>query len=60
MFNVIEKKINWGGRELTLQTGKIGRQADGAVFVNYGETVVLATVVFSKILCCRKNSRRIF
>ena len=48
MFNVVEKKIMWEGKELTLQTGKIARQATGAVFATYGETVVLATVVASK------------
>lgn len=48
MFNIIEKKINWGGRELILQTGKIARQADGAVIAKYGDTQVLATVVYSK------------
>ncbi len=48
MFKITEKKINWCGKELTLQTGKIARQADGAVVATYGETSVLATVVFSK------------
>ncbi len=48
MFNIIEKSIQWFGRELVLQTGKIARQADGAVVATYGETSVLATVVYSK------------
>lgn len=48
MLNIIEKKINWAGRELVLQTGKIARQADGAVVASYGKTSVLATVVFAK------------
>ncbi|MCL2567009.1 MAG: polyribonucleotide nucleotidyltransferase [Alphaproteobacteria bacterium] len=48
MFNIIEKKINWAGKELSFQTGKIARQADGAVVATYGGTSVLATVVFGK------------
>ena len=39
------KQIEWGGRTLTLETGKIARQADGAVVASYGDTVVLATAV---------------
>ena len=45
MFNVVKESFEWGGRTLTLETGKIARQADGAVLATYGETVVLATVV---------------
>ena len=45
MFNYFRKEIEWGGRTLTLETGKIARQADGAVMVRYGETIVLCTVV---------------
>src|SRR6201992_1295008 len=45
MFNVHKESFEWGGRTLTLETGKIARQADGAVMATYGETVVLATVV---------------
>jgi polyribonucleotide nucleotidyltransferase len=45
MFNVHREEIDWGGRKLVLETGKIARQADGAVVATYGETVVLATVV---------------
>ncbi|MBN4016529.1 polyribonucleotide nucleotidyltransferase [Rhodospirillaceae bacterium AH-315-P19] len=48
MFNVTRKEILWGGRKLVLETGKIARQADGAVLVTYGETVVLCTVVGAK------------
>jgi len=48
VFNIIEKKINWAGKELSFQTGKIARQADGAVVATYGGTSVLATVVFGK------------
>src|SRR3569833_3762652 len=45
MFNVHKESFEWGGRTLTLETGKIARQADGSVLATYGETVVLATVV---------------
>jgi polyribonucleotide nucleotidyltransferase len=45
MFNHHKVEIEWGGRTLTLETGKIARQADGAVLATYGETKVLATVV---------------
>src|SRR3954463_4104614 len=45
MFNIHKESFEWGGRELTLETGKIARQADGSVLATYGETVVLATVV---------------
>ena len=48
MFNTHKVEIEWGGRPLTLETGKIARQADGAVVATYGETVVLATVVSAK------------
>src|SRR5476649_2412047 len=45
MFDVHRVELDWGGRTLTLETGKVARQADGAVLAIYGETVVLATVV---------------
>ena len=45
MFNYFRKELDWGGRKLILETGKIARQADGAVLVTYGETVVLCTAV---------------
>jgi polyribonucleotide nucleotidyltransferase len=45
MFTVHKESFEWGGRTLTLETGKVARQADGAVIATYGETVVLATVV---------------
>jgi polyribonucleotide nucleotidyltransferase len=48
MFDIKRKTIEWGGKTLVLETGKIARQADGAVLATYGETVVLATVVFAK------------
>jgi polyribonucleotide nucleotidyltransferase len=48
MFNVYRKEIDWGGRMLVLETGKIARQADAAVMVTYGSTTVLCTVVGAK------------
>src|ERR1700709_1990966 len=48
MFNIHSVEIDWGGRPLKLETGKVARQADGAVVATYGETVVLATVVAAK------------
>src|SRR5438046_9743313 len=48
MFDIHRVELDWGGRKLVLETGKIARQADGAVFAHYGETTVLATVVSSK------------
>uniref|UniRef100_A0A8J4HBX7 Polyribonucleotide nucleotidyltransferase n=1 Tax=Acidicaldus sp. TaxID=1872105 RepID=A0A8J4HBX7_9PROT len=45
MFNQFRKEIAWGGRKLVLETGKIARQADGAVMARYGDTIVLCTVV---------------
>ena len=47
-FNVVKKEMDWGGRKLVLETGKIARQATGAVIATYGETVVQATVVAAK------------
>src|SRR5258708_4443413 len=48
MFQVFRKELNWGGRRLVLETGKIARQADGAVLATYGETTVLCTAVAAK------------
>ena len=48
MFNHHKVEIDWGGRPLILETGKVARQAHGAVMATYGETVVLATVVSAK------------
>jgi polyribonucleotide nucleotidyltransferase len=45
MFDIHKREVMWGGRKLTLETGRIARQADGAVLATYGETSVLATVV---------------
>jgi polyribonucleotide nucleotidyltransferase len=48
MFQVFRKELMWGGRRLVLETGKIARQADGAVLATYGETTVLCTAVAAK------------
>src|ERR1700704_2118381 len=48
MFQVFRKELNWGGRRLVLETGKMARQADGAVMATYGETTVLCTAVANK------------
>ena len=48
MFDIIRKEIEWGGRKLVFETGRMARQADGAVLVTYGETTVLCTVVAQK------------
>jgi len=45
MFHVHTKEIEWGGRKLVLETGRMARQADGAVLATYGETTVLCTAV---------------
>src|ERR1700712_5208051 len=48
MFDIKRKTIDWAGRKLTLETGRIARQADGAVLATYGDTTVLATVVAAR------------
>ena len=48
MFDVKSVSLDWAGRKLTLETGKVARQADGAVFATWGETALLATVVYAK------------
>jgi polyribonucleotide nucleotidyltransferase len=48
MFEIHREELDWAGRKLVLETGKIARQADGAVVATYGETTVLATVVSAK------------
>ena len=48
MFNVYRKELVWGGRRLVLETGKLARQADGAVLATYGDTTVLCTAVAMK------------
>jgi polyribonucleotide nucleotidyltransferase len=48
MFEIHREEIDWCGRKLVLETGRIARQADGAIFASYGETTLLATVVSAK------------
>lgn len=48
MFDIYTKEIEWGGRTLKLETGRVARQADGAVIATYGDTVVLCTAVGQK------------
>jgi polyribonucleotide nucleotidyltransferase len=45
MFDIKTVSLEWGGRTLTLETGRMARQADGAVLATYGDTQVLATAV---------------
>jgi polyribonucleotide nucleotidyltransferase len=45
MFNITKREIDWAGRKLTLETGRIARQADGAVLASLGDTAVLCAVV---------------
>ncbi len=48
MFNIARQEIEWGGRRLVLETGRVARQADGAVLATYGETVVLCAVTAAR------------
>ena len=48
MFNIVKKEIDWCGNKLSIETGKIARQADGAVILKSGDTVILATAVAAK------------
>jgi polyribonucleotide nucleotidyltransferase len=48
MFDIHREEIDWGGRRLVLESGRIARQADGAVLATYGETTVIAAVVAAK------------
>ncbi len=48
MFTVHRRELMWAGRKLVIESGKIARQADGAVMVTYGETTVLCTAVAQK------------
>ena len=48
MFKQFKEEIDFAGKKLTLETGKIARQADGAIIATYGETVVISTVVGAK------------
>ena len=48
MFNETKKSMQWGEETLTLETGKVARQADGSVIATLGETSVMANVTFAK------------
>ena len=48
MFKVYKKEIEVAGKKISLETGKVARQADGAIIASCGETVILATVVGAK------------
>jgi polyribonucleotide nucleotidyltransferase len=48
IFNTFKEEITWGGKPLSIETGKIARQADGSVIVRYGDTMVHATVCAAK------------
>ncbi len=48
MFDVTKKTMQWGEETLTLETGKVARQADGSVIATLGETSVMANVTFAK------------
>ncbi|SFJ07723.1 polyribonucleotide nucleotidyltransferase [Jannaschia pohangensis] len=48
MFNIVKKEMEWGHDTLSLETGKIARQADGCVIATYGETSVMAAVTYAK------------
>src|SRR6218665_1940340 len=48
MFNITRKEMMWAGRKLVLETGKVARQADGAVMATYGDTIVLCAVTVAK------------
>ena len=49
MFKLFRKEMEWGGTSLVLETGKVARQADGAVMVSLGETKVLCTAVAATV-----------
>ena len=48
MFNITKKEIQWGEETLTLETGRVARQADGSVIATYGETSVMANVTYAR------------
>ena len=48
MFKIVKKEIDWAGKKLSIETGKIARQADGAVILRWGDTVIISTAVASK------------
>jgi polyribonucleotide nucleotidyltransferase len=47
MFDTQSVSIDWAGRKLTLETGRIARQADGSIYATYGDAALLATAVFA-------------
>ena len=51
MFKIHKEEIEINGKKLTLETGKVARQADGAIIATLGETVVIATAVGAKKNC---------
>ena len=55
MFDTQKVSIEWGGKTLTLETGKVARQADGAVIATLGETVVLCAVTAAKTVKINGN-----
>ena len=48
MFTIYKKEFQWGDKTVVIETGKIARQADGAVLVSMGQTTVLCTAVAAK------------
>ena len=56
MFNEVKKTMQWGKETLTLETGKIARQADSCVLATLGETTVMAAVTYAKT----ENQAKIF
>ena len=48
MFEIYRKEIDWGGKTLILETGKVARQADGSIMASMGETTVLCTAVAAR------------
>ena len=54
MFKIFKEEIDFGGKKLILETGKIARQADGAIIATCGETVVISTVVGEKKLILKQ------
>ena len=48
MFDIKRKTIDWAGKTLSLETGRVARQADGSVIATMGDTTVLAAVTFAK------------
>ncbi len=48
MFNIVKKEMEWGDETLTLETGRVARQADGSVIATLGETSVLAAVTYAR------------